>query len=413
MIAFTFPGQGSQRPAMGSPWVDHPSWELVADASDAAGRDLADLLLRADAAELQATRNAQLATFTLSMVVLDAVERLGVMPALCAGHSLGEYSALVAAGSLSFDDGVRVVAERGEAMQGAAEERTGSMSAVLGLDDEGADAACRRAEGDAWVANYNAPGQVVLAGTPESLAVAGDVARELGAKKVMPLPVGGAFHTPLMASARDRLRKALAAATFCEPDVPVVANVDARLHDDADTWPGLLSAQLCSPVRWRQSLLALRDAGAGVFVELGPGGVLTGLAKRTVPGAQALAVATPDDLDRLMQALAQRAEAPLQAHLASNAGEHLYVSERVVVSPNAGLFAPAPASDAAASEGEVVPVGGLLGRVGDAEVRSPFRGWLMGLLAMPGERLSAGQPVAWLRTDTAASGAAAPSGSAS
>src|SRR5215510_8552077 len=136
MIVFTFPGQGSQRPGMGAPWRDHPSWELVVEASDLAGRDLAHLLLDAGPDELTAIRNSQLATFVLSLVVLDAVERLGVTPARLAGHSLGEYTALVAAGALGFEDGVRLVAERGEAMQAAAEEREGTMAAVLGLDDD-------------------------------------------------------------------------------------------------------------------------------------------------------------------------------------------------------------------------------------------------------------------------------------
>ncbi|MGD9798204.1 MAG: ACP S-malonyltransferase, partial [Acidimicrobiia bacterium] len=228
MIAFTFPGQGSQRPGMGEAWVDHASWELVDEASAVAGRDLGRLLLEADADELRQTRNAQLTTFVLSLVVLDAVERLGVAPAAAAGHSLGEYTALTATGAFSFADGVRVVTARGEAMQDAAEDNPGTMAAVLGLDDDDADAACRRADGDVWVANFNAPGQIVIAGSAAAVADAAVVAKELGPKKVMPLPVGGAFHTPFMAPARDDLRKAVAEATLRAPDVPVVANVDAR-----------------------------------------------------------------------------------------------------------------------------------------------------------------------------------------
>ena len=162
-MAFTFPGQGTQRPGMGRPWADHPSWELVAEASEAAGRDVAHLLLDADADELMATRNAQLCTLTLSLVVLDAVERLGLAPGACAGHSLGEYTALVAAAALSLEDGVRLVVERGEATQDAVDDRPGNMAAVLGLDDDAVDAACRRVDGEAWVANYNAPQQVVVA----------------------------------------------------------------------------------------------------------------------------------------------------------------------------------------------------------------------------------------------------------
>ena len=165
MLAFTFPGQGSQRSGMGHAWVEHPSWEVTAEASEIAGRDLTRLLLDAPMEELTLTANAQLATFVMSLVVLDAVERLGLFPAACAGHSLGEYTALVASGSLSLSDGTRLVVERGNAMQVAADERPGTMAALIGIADDDAEAACQRAEADVWVANYNAPGQVVIAGT--------------------------------------------------------------------------------------------------------------------------------------------------------------------------------------------------------------------------------------------------------
>ena len=190
MLAFTFPGQGSQKPAMGEEWIKHESWELVDEASDACGRDVAQLLLKADADELKQTRNSQLTTFVLSMVILDAVERTGVAPNFTAGHSLGEYSALCASGALSFEDAVRLVSERGEAMQVAADEQDGSMAAVLGLDDDLVVSACARVDGDVWVANYNAPGQVVIAGDPAALTDAGEKAKELGAKRSMALPVG-------------------------------------------------------------------------------------------------------------------------------------------------------------------------------------------------------------------------------
>ena len=374
---------------MGAAWVDHPSWELVDDVSDAAGRDLTALLLEAGTRELTQTRNAQLATFTLSLVILDAVERVGIAPAVCAGHSLGEYTALVATGALSFDDGARVVAERGEAMQAAAEDQPGSMATVAGLDDSTADQACRRAQAGVWVANYNAPGQVVIAGSDEGLAEGAEQARRLGAKKVTPLAVGGAFHTEYMAPARSRLRKALAASTFNHPEVPVVANVDARPYTDADDWPSLLSEQLTRPVRWHQSLLQLAADGATIFVEIGPGDVLTGLARRTLPDAMSLSVATPEGLDKLVDALA--GDGPLHAYVEQHQGEHLYMSERLVVSPAAGVFAPAHGG-----AGDV-SVGALLGTIGATEVRSPWGGALMGMLAVEGERVQVGQPIAWLR----------------
>ena len=374
---------------MGAPWARHDSWELVDEASSIAGRDLADLLLNADAAELQNTRSSQIATFVLSLVVLDAVERLGVAPSAAAGHSLGEYTALTATGALSFADGVRIVAARGEAMQVAAEDNPGTMAAILGLDDEDCDAACRRADGDVWVANFNAPGQVVIAGSTDGVAAASTIAKDMGAKKVMQLAVGGAFHTPYMGQARDELRKAIAAATIREPDVPVVANIDARLHTDPDDWGGILSAQLCSPVRWRQSVQRMFDDGCRTFVELGAGSVLTGMAKRIVPEAKAFAVSTPDDLDKLLEVLAGEA-----AHPKALDGEHLYMTERMVVSPTAGVFVP----DERWTEGARVEVGDVLGHIGDTEVRSLFAGTVGGFNALDGERVTASQPIAWLRT---------------
>ena len=286
---------------MGLPWRDHESWELVDEASEVAGRDVAKLLCDADADELRDTRNAQLTTFVSSLMVLDAVERLGVEPSFCAGHSLGEYTALTATGALGFDDGVRLVVARADAMHDAGNAQPGTMAAVLGLDDDQVEIACRRADSDVWVANFNAPGQIVIAGSPEGVEAATAHAKELGAKKVMPLQVSGAFHTPFMAPARERLRDALAQAKPRDTDVPVVSNVDAMAHDRGDDWASLLSAQLSSPVRWKHCLLTLEDAGVTSFAELGPGGVLTGMAKRTVKDCRTISVATPEDLDKLLE----------------------------------------------------------------------------------------------------------------
>lgn len=390
MLAFTFPGQGSQRPGMGRPWIDHPSWELVDEASEVCGRDVTQLLLDADAEELKDTRNAQLTTFVLSLVVLDAVERLGIEPSFCAGHSLGEYTALTATGALSFEDGVRLVSERAAAMHEASQEHPGTMAAVLGLDDEQVEIACRRADHDVWVANFNAPGQVVIAGASEGVSAAADIARQLGAKKVMALPVSGAFHTPFMSPARDRLRKAIAEACPRDTEVPVVSNVDALAHAVGAEWASLLSAQLSSPVRWKQSLNSLHELGVVDFAELGPGGVLTGMAKRTLGGARTISVATPDDLDRLLEWVdggSPRSATQLE-------GEHLFASERLVVSPAAGVFQPVHHLE----PGAEIVVGELLGHVGEHEVRSPFAGRLESYIAVAGERITARQPVAWLRT---------------
>jgi [acyl-carrier-protein] S-malonyltransferase len=419
VLAFVFPGQGSQRSGMGRPWVDHPSWEVVTEASAAVGRDVEALLLHAPMEELTQTANAQLATFVQSLVVLDAIERVGLSPAACAGHSLGEYSALVAAGAMRFEEAAALVVARGEAMARAGEDAPGTMAALIGISDDDAEAACHRAEGEVWVANYNAPGQVVIAGTSDAVAAASELARELGARKVLALPVSGAFHTPLMAAARPALRKALGNVVLSTPEVPVVANIDARVHSDPAEWPRLLSAQLCGPVRWRQTVGTLSGLGATVFVEVGPGGVLTGLVRRAAPEAQALAVTKPDDLDALLDAVsgglaagASGATGPAtdvwhqDAH--AHQGEHLYMSERVVVSPCSGIFAP-EASLAAPGTGLLpgtaghetgpsrVRIGDLVGRVGVTEVRTPFEGEVVRWLSVAGERVQEGQPLVWLR----------------
>ena len=390
MLAFTFPGQGSQRPVMGRPWVEHESWELVDEASAVADRDVARLLLDADADELKDTRNAQLTTFVSSLMVLDAVERLGLEPAYCGGHSLGEYTALTAAGALSFEDGVRLVCERADAMHSAGIDNPGTMAAVLGLDDDLVEVACRRADSDVWVANFNAPGQVVIAGSPEGVAAAATYAKELGAKKVMPLPVSGAFHTPFMTPARDRLRKAIAEANPRDTEVPVVSNVDAVAHNQGSDWASLLSAQLSSPVRWKHCLLTLEDAGVTDFIELGPGGVLSGMAKRTLDSARTISVATPDELDKLIEFVS--AGVPLAG--VSIEGEHLFATERLVVSPAAGVFTPS----GGLVDGSRIEVGHVIGHVNGQEVRSSFTGIFQAYIGLEGERVTVRQPMAWLRT---------------
>jgi len=356
MIVFMYPGQGSQVPGMGASWKEHPSWELVAEASEVAGRDIGQLLIDADADTLKLTRNSQLTTFVLSMVVFDAVTRIGVEAAGHAGHSLGEYSALTAAGVVDFGDAVQLVTERGDAMQAAADEQAGAMAAILGLDDDQVDIACARVPGDVWVANYNAPGQVVIAGAPDAVEEAGVVAKELGAKRAMALPVGGAFHTPFMSPARDRLSKAIDQTEFRDADTFVVANVDGARHTSAADWNNLLNAQLCSPVRWRQTLHTLDTDGATTFVEIGAGAVLTGLVKRTLKDATRLTINTPDDLDGLVESLSSTVGTTTAA-TSTHEGEHLFATER----------------------------------------RSAFAGEVQGFLALEGERVTARQPIAWLR----------------
>jgi [acyl-carrier-protein] S-malonyltransferase len=193
-----------------------------------------------------------------------------------------------------------------------------------------------------------------------------------------------------MASARDRLRKAVAKADLRDAELPVLANVDAHAHVSAAEWENLLAAQLCSPVRWRHILQSLGDDGVDLLVELGPGTALTGMAKRTLEGVTTLSVSVPDDLDKLLQTISE----PRSAGAAIEAGEHLFVTERLVVSPGAGVFRPEPG----VGPGTTVEPGTLVGHVGEQEVRSAFAGTLVDVLAVEGERLGASEPVAWLRS---------------
>ena len=285
---------------------------------------------------------------------------------------------------------MRLVTARADAMHEAGLAQPGTMAAVLGLDDDQVDVACRRADEDVWVANYNAPGQVVIAGSPEGVAAASAHAKDLGAKKVMPLQVSGAFHTPFMTAARNRLRAAIAEADPRDTEVPVVSNVDALPHHEGKEWASLLSAQLSSPVRWKQCLQELEELGVTDYAELGPGGVLTGMAKRTVTSARTISVATPEDLDKLIQWVTDESTSgPVRLE-----GEHLFASERLVVSPAAGIFTPAEGI----GEGTTIEVGTVLGHVGQHEVRSPFAGTVQSYIALATERVTARQPIAWLRT---------------
>ncbi|HEV3402625.1 MAG TPA: ACP S-malonyltransferase [Acidimicrobiales bacterium] len=297
--AVLFPGQGTQTPGMGVPWRAHPAWEVVERAEAAVGEPLAHLLLEADEEQLARTREAQLVVMLVSLMGWEAVrERIGP-PVAMAGHSLGQVTALVAVGALSLEEGVRLAARRAECTQRAADATGGRMAALMGANVEQAEEACQPAPGalpTCWVANDNAPGQVVVGGTPEGLEAAVTRAKELGVRRVLPLNVGGAFHTPLMDAARQELEPVLAATRFAPSGCPVVSNVDARPYDDGEGWRSRLADHLVRPVRWRSSMEALVALGAQSFVEVGPGAVLGGLARRTLPDHQVRNVAVPDDV---------------------------------------------------------------------------------------------------------------------
>lgn len=305
--AVMFPGQGTQFAHMGHPWRATESWDLVLRAEEALGRPLADLLLDAPAEVLSRTLEAQLAVFLHSLMAWEAVRselqgpERGGRPVAFAGHSLGQITALVAAGALSLEDGIRLAAARAEATQEAADRRPGRLAALMGADLEVAESACA-AHPDVWVANDNAPGQIVVGGTAEGVEAACQRARELEVRRVIPLNVGGAFHTPLMAGARSALEPVLATTRFAPTTAPVVSNVDAEPYSDPAAWPSQLADQLVSPVRWRSSLLTLSRLGADSLVEVGPGSVLAGLARRTLPGVPVRGVSEPADVTVLAEA---------------------------------------------------------------------------------------------------------------
>ncbi len=289
MTAFLFPGQGSQAPGMGADLYDaSPEARALFDAadavlSDALGVSLTGLMFGDDADALKPTEITQPALFTHSLAADAALRARGIRPDVAAGHSLGEWSALAAAGAVSFEDGLRAVRRRGELMAGA---RAGAMSAVLGLDAAALEAACRAAtdagEGVVVPANYNDPGQIVISGDAAAVERAGALCTEAGAKRVVPLPVSGAFHSPLMADARAAFAATLDALTISAPACPVVLNVTAEATADPDEIRTRLLEQLTSPVRWAQSLEAMAALGATRYVEAGPGAVLSGLVRRTL-----------------------------------------------------------------------------------------------------------------------------------
>ncbi|HEY7684033.1 MAG TPA: ACP S-malonyltransferase [Gemmatimonadales bacterium] len=301
------PGQGAQRVGMGKDLAErYPAARETFERIDAAlGIPLSRIMWAGPESELTLTHNAQPAILAHSMAVWAVIgDRLRPGLRATAGHSLGEYSAYVTAGALSPEEAARLVRRRGELMFEAGKRRPGAMAAVLGLATDQVEAACREATTGAEVAvaaNINAPDQTVLSGDPAAVERAGTACKAKGAKRVIPLKVSGAFHSPLMEPAQAGLRAELAAASFSDPAIPVVANATAEPVRDADEAKRLLVEQLTAPVRWvgcMQRTAAL--APGATYCEIGPGSVLTGLLKRIVPAAPALTLGTADELDRLL-----------------------------------------------------------------------------------------------------------------
>lgn len=287
MLAFLFPGQGSQAPGMAADLYEIPAARALLDeANDVLGFSLTDLMFGDDADALKPTEITQPALYAHSLAAAAVLAERSVAPDLAAGHSLGEWSALAAVGAMSFAEGLRAVRRRGELMAQAGDVRPGAMSAVLGLDAAALEAACIEAtaagEGEVVPANYNDPGQIVISGDAPAVERAGALASEAGARRVVPLPVSGAFHSPLMAFARDGLAETLEALELHVPSCPVVLNVTAEPTADPDEIRLRLLDQLTAPVRWAQSLERMQAEGAARFVEVGTGKVLSGLVRRTL-----------------------------------------------------------------------------------------------------------------------------------
>ena len=307
MLAFIFPGQGSQTVGMGKAFYDaSPAARKIFDEANAAlGLDLTRTMFEGPDSELALTTNTQPAVLTASVAAAAACAEHGLRPALAAGHSLGEYTALVIAGALRLADAVRIVRKRGEFMQQAVPVGTGAMAAVMGLALDDVEALCRdAARGEVVeVANVNSSAQIVIAGHKAAVERAVALAGERGGKKSVLLPVSAPFHCALMRPAAERLAAELAQVPVADPTIPVVRNVDAGVTRTArDVVPFLLS-QVASPVRWTQCVQRLATEGATTFVEVGPGRVLTALTRRIADGATALSVEDPTSLEKALQAV--------------------------------------------------------------------------------------------------------------
>jgi len=308
VIAFLFPGQGAQAVGMGKALADQfPICRATFDEADRAlGEPLSAVIFDGPAETLTLTENTQPAILTASVATWRLLDERGHRPAFVAGHSLGEYSAHVAAGTLDFADAVRLVRNRGRYMQEAVPVGVGAMSAILGLDEAAVLQACAEgAEGEVVSpANLNGGGQIVIAGASAAVARAGERAKALGARRVIPLKVSAPFHCALMRPAQERLAPELRAATTRDPRVPVIANVDAAPRTTAAGAIDALVAQVSSPVRWEDSVNRLVAEGVTTFVEVGPGTVLSGLVKKIARDAAVFSVQVPEDLAALDSALA-------------------------------------------------------------------------------------------------------------
>jgi [acyl-carrier-protein] S-malonyltransferase len=306
MIAVVFPGQGSQKPGMGKELFEsQPAAKKVfEEVSQATGQDLAKLCFDTDEETLRQTQNAQLALYTVDLAAFEALRanaaQLDIQAA--AGHSVGEYAAIAAAQVVTIAEGAKLVTTRGRVMADAGKSQPGTMAAVLGLDREALEKVCADADGIVVVANDNCPGQLVISGEIEAVKKAGELAQQAGAKRVLPLNVSGAFHSPLMELPAAEMAKALAQAEFKLGRFRVYANVTAEPALDAERWPKMLEDQLRSPVRWTETIQNLIRDGVDTFIECGPGEVLSGLVRRVSKEVRTMSVGDRASLEKTVAA---------------------------------------------------------------------------------------------------------------
>lgn len=295
MKAYIFPGQGAQFTGMGLDLFEgsHEAQDLFLKANDILGFTITDIMFEGDAEELKQTKVTQPAIF-LHSVILSKVLGDSFKPAMVAGHSLGELSALVANGTLTFEDGLRLVSKRALAMQKACELQPSTMAAVLGLEDHVVEEVCRETSGIVVAANYNCPGQLVISGEVAAIEAACETMKEKGARRALVLPVGGAFHSPLMEPAREELAAAIEDTFFDKPTCPIYQNVSTTAVTDPSVIKKNLMAQLTAPVKWTQSIQQMVSDGGTEFIEVGPGKVLQGLMRKINREVQASGASVPE-----------------------------------------------------------------------------------------------------------------------